>query len=44
MSKITEESQHSAAIFKEYQYIRTMGTYKPHFQGIPEEYFPLTAF
>lgn len=38
-----EDQAHSASNLKQYSYVRTMGAYKPHFEGIPEEYFPLTA-
>jgi uncharacterized protein YacL len=38
-----EDRTHSASNLKPYSYVRTMGAYRPHFEGIPEEYFPLTA-
>ena len=33
----------SAANLRQYSYVRTLGAYRPHFQGIPEEYYPLSA-
>lgn len=38
-----EDAAHSASNLKSYSYVRSMGAYKPHFEGIPEEYYPLTA-
>jgi uncharacterized protein YacL len=38
-----EDRTHSASNLKPYSYERTMGAYRPHFEGIPEEYYPLTA-
>ena len=26
-----------------YDYVRRMGSYKPHFEGIPESYYPLST-
>jgi hypothetical protein len=34
---------HSAQGFSEIEYIRTLGAYKPKFEGISDDYFPLTG-
>lgn len=37
------DGSHSASNLKQYEYTRTMGAYRPHFEGIPDEYYPLTT-
>jgi|LakMenE18May11ns_1017448.scaffolds.fasta_scaffold9618165_1 hypothetical protein len=41
-SNITERN-HSIEALREYDYVRGMGSYRPHFAGIPEEYYPLSG-
>jgi hypothetical protein len=37
------ESHDSVENLRNYEYVRTMGSFKPRFEGIPDEYFPLTT-
>ncbi len=39
----SNELSNSASNFNNLEYVRTMGSYKPKFEGIPEDYFPLTC-
>ena len=31
-------------MLKNYEYTRVMGSYKPHFKGIPDGYYPLSTW
>jgi len=35
--------QNSLDTINQYEYVKKMGAYKPTFEGIPDDYYPLTA-
>lgn len=37
------ENNHSIENLRQYDYVRSMGSFRPRFAGIPEEFYPLTC-
>ena len=43
MTRIPEENDGSLSQLDTYSYTRGIGAYKPHFVGVPENYYPLNC-